>query len=131
MADCLIDSLVSETSSSMINMEDLITPPQSFQEETHCPLKITKDIDSLREILNFPDSLIRVYKEEFNIREMFEWQVECLTHRGNQVFPNNCKSHHCFEVVDHRESDILSSYKRWKDTCFRASHVEKPDSRSS
>jgi choline kinase len=27
------------------------------------------------------DTVYIVYREEFNIKEMFPWQVECLTHR--------------------------------------------------
>jgi len=36
---------------------------------------------SLKAYMDFPDGLIQVYREEFNIKEMFSWQVECLTHR--------------------------------------------------
>ena len=36
---------------------------------------------SLKAYMDFPDALIQVYSEEFNIKEMFPWQVECLTHR--------------------------------------------------
>jgi hypothetical protein len=36
---------------------------------------------SLKAYMDFPDALIQVYREEFNIKEMFPWQVECLTHR--------------------------------------------------
>ena len=42
---------------------------------------LTTDMLSLKAYMDFPDALIQVYREEFNIKEMFPWQVECLTHR--------------------------------------------------
>jgi hypothetical protein len=40
---------------------------------------------SLKAYMDFPDALIKVYREEFNIKEMFQWQVDCLTHREHAV----------------------------------------------
>ena len=42
-------------------------------------------MNSLKEFMGFPESLIDVYKQEFNITQMFPWQVECLTHREEVV----------------------------------------------
>jgi hypothetical protein len=42
-------------------------------------------MQSLEAYMGFPEALIKVYREEFNIKEMFPWQVECLSHRDHVV----------------------------------------------
>ncbi len=46
---------------------------------------LTTNMLSLKSYMDFPDALLKVYRDEFNIKEMFPWQVDCLTHRDHVV----------------------------------------------